>query len=46
MSCTKNINRKLSYEKEAHEILESNFDGSELCQIENMILDDTKEKLQ
>ena len=38
--------QKLSAEKESHENIESNFDEIGLYQIDNMSLDDTKEKLE
>ena len=38
-------NEKLSAAKEAHEKVESDFDENELYHIENMSLEDTKEKL-
>ena len=36
----------MSADKGAHENIESYFDESELYQIKNMSLDDTKEKLE
>ena len=40
-----NENKKVSAEKEAPAYVESNFDENELYQIDNMSLDETKEKL-
>ena len=39
-------NQKVSAKKEGHENVESNFDENKLYQIDNMSLDDTKEKLE
>ena len=39
-------NQKVNAEKEVHENIESDFDESELHQINNMSLDDKKEKLE
>ena len=38
-------NNKVSDDKEAHENIESGFDKNDLYQIDNMSLDDKKEKL-
>ena len=40
-----NENQKVSAEKEAHENIESNFDESELYQIDNMSIITQKKKL-
>ena len=39
-------NEKVNATKEAHENVESDFDDNEICQIGNMSLEDTKEKLE
>ena len=41
-----NENEKVTAMKEAHENIESNFDENELYQIDNMSLEDKKEKLE
>ena len=38
------VNQKVSTEKGSHENIESDLDESELYQMDNMSLDDTKEK--
>ena len=38
--------KKVSAAKEAPEFLESGYDENELYQVENMILEETKEKLE
>ena len=39
-------NQKVSAEKESHGNIESGFDESKLYQVDNMSLEDTKEKLE
>ena len=39
-------NRKVSIGRESNENIESDFDENEMYQIDNMSIDDTKEKLE